>query len=297
MEKEPDTHYLVNIQFKNGKIHCSNFHSKKHRHKINVYFKQLFRDKPIDFEGYIKFMEKEHCYSENSEGFGYMIKNHQLNYNIFSWAIIGNKVTHLLPAYNIIGSNFTLDSNESMFNEKLDKCIYRYGIHINERLKVNKLSKEYPDILDCKFKFADKYYDLILNCNPCDSVAIKNKLKRKKAKNYMSINEMLKYKIQLEMYGWGSFLWKLKSNCLVLKWKNMEEYTLLDDFFKPDIHYIHVDINNIIEKIQYYLKPENYDKVQSMIDARKKVFKEILYNESVYRDYGINAIKNHLYIE
>lgn len=178
-----DNKYLVHVEFKNGKIHCSNFHAKKHILKIETYFKKLFKDKPINFEGYIKFMEKEHCYSEGNEGFGYMITNDQLNNNknIFSWAIIGPKVTKLLPAYNILGANFKLDPNESMFHEKLDKCIYRYGIHLNERLKVNMLSKEHPDILDCKFKYADKYYNMILNCKS-ESFKIKNTIKRKKCK-------------------------------------------------------------------------------------------------------------------
>ena len=291
-----NNHYLVHVEFKKGHVHCSNFHNIKHKRKIIIYFKQLFKDKPIDFEGSIKFMEKEHCYSEGHDGFTYMITNDQLNNNkIFSWAIIGPKVTNLLPAYNILGASFKLDPNESMFHEKLDKCIYRYGIHLNERLKLNELSKKHPELIDCKFKYADKFYDMILNCERCESVSVKKQIKRKNAKNYMPVNEMLKYKIQLEMYGWESFLWKLKSNCLVLKWKTMEEYTLLDNFFKPDIHYIHVDINDIIEKIEYYLKPENYPKVQRMIDARKKVFKESLYSESVYRDYGINAIVQNLH--
>ena len=295
---------LLHVEFKNGTFYLHNFQTKKHKPKIKLFFRNLFRDREIDFEGSIKFMEDEHCYIEGTNGFGHVIPKDTLNETtIFSWAISGSlpETLHsvkLLPAYNILlgkSSLFSLDHNETPYREKIDKCIYRFGICIPERLKLVELSKKNSEIMDCKYKYSDKYLDLVINCEPGERRALKNWLKRKKADNYLRVSEMLKYKVQVEMYGWESFLWKLKSNCLVLKWKTMNEYTLLDNFFKPDVHYILVDENDIVDKITFYMKEENHHLVEDMIQSRKKVFNEILSNETIFRDYGINAIKEYLH--
>ena len=299
---------LIDVEFKDGTFYLHNFHNKqKHKPKIKFFFQNLFRDREIDFEGSIKFMEEEHCYIEGTNGFGHVVPKDTLNdVTIFSWSISGISSSlpdsvKLLPAYNILLQKesqkkdiFSLDQNETPYRGKIDKCVYRYGICIPERLKLVELSRKNPEIMDCKYKYSDEYLDMVMNCEPGKRRTLKNWLKRKKAANYMCVSEMLKYKVQVEMYGWESFLWKLKSNCLVLKWKTMNEHTMLDNFFKPDVHYILVDENDIVDKITFYMKEENHHLVEDMIESRKKVFNETLSNEAIFREYGINAIKEFL---
>lgn len=284
-------HYLVKVKFHNGIITWENFHSPKHKRKIRDYFKNLFsNEEKICIKGYIKFMEKEHCYREGNDGFGYMIKKDQFHNTIFSWSEINGKSNILLPAYNILNCNLQYNLNESSYSEKKNMCVYRFRILLNIRLQLVELAKQHRDIMDCKYAYSDKYIKMYNEAS--DKVAMNKAIRKKSAKNYMNKEDMLNYKIQIELYGWESFLWKLKSNCVVLKWKDPEEFTFLDNYFKPGEHYIHVDESNVVDTIKYYLDPKNECEVNKMIENRKTVFEYL--NGVGLRNLGIKSIMNNI---
>jgi hypothetical protein len=239
------------------------------KNKVKTYFDNLFKNMILPQKGHINFYSGEHVtYDKNCNLYN---KQDLCSNCVFSWSEIGN-VNILLPAYNILSDDNEIIDNIP-YEMKIDKCIYRFSVLCPSRIMCVEKGKE-NEKLDIKWSYKDYIPEnanskLYKRCN-------------RRQKNRLSIEEMLKYKIQLDCYGWHAFYWKCKTNCVVLRWCSPFERTFLDKYLTPNIHYFCVDETNIDQTVEYVL--ENPEICKLMIEDRLKIMNEKATIEKMKQD-------------
>jgi len=251
---------VVHIKFKEKnkyEIEYEKGMSYNKKKKIREYFKILFENMILPTKGSIIFFQGEHCTYAGS----WCRRLNLTNDVIFSWSEVGN-INTILPAYNILTNNKS-NIDEVEYEDKKERCVYRFSVLYSSREKCVEISKR-NEMFDIKWIYKD---DIPENKNH------KYKKYKKKIKNHMSIEEMLEYKVQLDCYGWEAFYWKCKSNCVVLRWCDPFERTFIDNYLKPNYHYFCVNENNLETTMEYVI---NNPKIcKKMIEERKKIMDEL----------------------
>lgn len=138
------------------------------------------------------------------------------------------------------------------WNLKIPKAIFRGSLsglinHQNVRYISNKLSDEYPDLLDAKLLHKDYYY-LVQN-----NKYVRYTVKQSKNNYYIDMEQQTNYKYILLLDGfvapWRT-VWALNSGSTILKQDSSYKELYYDELL-PYFHYIPIksDLSDLIDKI------------------------------------------------
>ena len=274
---------LVRFTIKNGKI------SVKYNHQMNKHH-QIEATKPLievltELNAYLPLPDVEFIYCFDDAPFCWhfinipFFKNHIL-YKAPVFAACKEKENSsavLIPDFqtlsfiqNNMTNNIHCGNTKYPWLSKKNKAFWRgattggfYRIHNYEnfpRIKLVKLSTEFPDLLDAKFNQIWKV----------DNGTHKKIIELNYIGNTISIDEHLKYKYQILIDGnaasWSRAYWQFHGNSVVLK-QDSNYIVWHNELFKPWIHYIpfNHDCKDLIKKIQW--AKENDEAAKKIAEA------------------------------
>jgi len=227
---------------------------------------------PVFSTSYFNFNNKEECQLKNIELF-VDIKNN-----------FANEEMSVIPTFNF--NDFLDCKYETIFSFKESRGRNSYGKQkkvgwkgsntCDSRIKLTRISKEYPDLIDSKLWVL---YDKNV---PQD-------LKDFTYTTYISIQEQIDtfdYLIDVGAAGFSGRLTNLINSNRILFLTDNLWHSYVDSFLKPNYHYVPIrnDLNDLIEKIKNV--NSNYDKFNFIRDN--------LYNLSEMH-FSPYIIKKNLY--
>lgn len=178
-----------------------------------------------------------------------------------------------------------LNENQIPFKSKINKLLYRGSVDLgqlsNIKIKHSTLGK-----------IQRKYLFHLFNENVFDKSLVNFH-----EKDYMSIEEQIKYKYILDIEGtansWAGTFWKLYSGSLVLKADGIWKQWYYDKLF-PWVHYVPVNQNfsDLMDKIKWCL--QNEDRVIQIVNNSRRFIEEELNWESV-KNFTIQTFNNRYY--
>jgi hypothetical protein len=198
----------------------------------------------------------------------------------------GNNKVILFPHIEWMQKNDVLidqikkKSAEINFESKINKAFWVgsstgnfLNINQNERYKIVKISKKFPDLIDANFSSFSEWRKI-------DRL---NFLKENKLKESVSPIDQIKYKYIISIDGHafaGSFFWQLFSNCLILKNKSsyLEWYY---PFLKKDEHFFEYGKEEEVLSFIKDMNKVNVNKSILMIKNSNDFSNKYLSNENV----------------
>lgn len=182
----------IKVHFKPNNQYCIDWDNNKLNMvktcKVKDYFANLFKNMILPSKGHILFFYGEHSTSLDT-----------FNEVIFRWSEVGNN-NILLPPYNLFDKSIVND--QMSYTEKIDKTIYRFSVLFDCRVTCMEISEKHKDILDVEWcirnKRIFKHWKNLNESKKHKYMKYILEVKKNKMKNYMSKEEMMKYKIQLD---------------------------------------------------------------------------------------------------